>query len=209
MEPQPGEELRFHRWYEEDHVPARMRLAGFAAATRWVALQGEPAFAVVYDLDDLGVLDTSEYRRLKSEPSAETAYMLGNARAFTRYICEEIGDSGPSGTEPGYLSVVAFAVAAGDVEAFDDWYETEHVPTLLQADAWLRVRRLAVRSAEGGSWNRLALHELSALDAMWSSEREAARRTPKRAALAACPWFAQSGRWVYRLISRHSQLAGG
>jgi hypothetical protein len=204
MEPPVGSELEFHRWYEEDHIPARMVLPGFAGATRWVAIQGQPAFLAVYDLADLAELETPEYQRLKSEPSAETARMLGAARGFTRYICEETSDTGPTERTPSFLSVVAFDVPPADEGAFDDWYDSEHIPALLRGPSWLRVRRLRVLSGDGGSWTRLTLHELGCIEAMWSAERAAARNGPKRAALSDRPWFRSAGRWVYRSLTRHA-----
>ena len=40
-----------------------------------------------------------------------------------------------------------FTVPPEDLDEFDDWYESDHVPTLMQNRDWLRVRRYAV--AEG------------------------------------------------------------
>lgn len=202
MEPPAGWEDDFHDWYDTEHIPARMALDGFTAATRYRALEGEPAFLAVYEMADLGVLDTPEYRRLKDDPSERTTRMLGNVHGFTRFTCEQTSDTGG---EPGpFLSVVAFAVPAEDEDAFDDWYETDHVPALLKADDWLRVRRYRVRSGEGGPWTHLALHDLASREVMRSPEREAARRGPKRDALAGRDWFTRSGRWLYEVLNRFS-----
>jgi len=202
MEPPEGWEADFHTWYDTDHIPVRLALPGFDAATRYRAIEGEPKFLAVYELGDMGVLDTPEYRKIKVAPSAETKRMLSNVRGFTRYTCEEVSDSGDAGRTGDYLAVVAFAVPEEDLAQFDDWYETEHSAMLLKADDWLRVRRYAVQSGEGGEWNRLALHELASLEVMSSPEREAARQGPKREALVDRPWFGRSGRWLYEVIAR-------
>lgn len=202
MEPPEGWESDFHRWYDTDHIPVRLALSGFEAATRYRAVEGEPKFLAVYELGDMGVLETPEYQAIKSEPSDETKRMLSNVRGFTRYTCEQISDSGDPGRSGEYLAVVAFAVPQEDLEQFDDWYETEHAAMLLKADDWLRVRRYSVRSGEGGDWNRLALHELASLEVMESPERAAARKGPKREALVDRPWFSRSGRWQYQVITR-------
>ena len=128
--------------------------------------------------------------------------MLANVRGFTRYTCGLTYDSGGSDSH-SHLSVVAFAVPEHDEAQFDDWYESEHIPALLAADDWLRVRRYRVRSGEGGPWTHLALHELASAEVMDSPERAAAREGPKRDALSGRPWFTQSGRWLYQTISRH------
>lgn len=203
MEPPEGYQREFHDWYETEHIPVRLELEGFERATRYTALSGTPAYLAVYELSDLAVLDTKAYQRLKEEPSEHTEWMLANVRGFTRFTCELTSDSGVD-RAGDYLSVVTFAVPDEDVAQFDDWYENEHVPALLRAEDWLRVRRWRVRSGAGGPWTHLALHELASRDVMDSPERAAARKGPKRDALADRDWFGTSGRWLYEVLSRHS-----
>ncbi|MFI7616598.1 hypothetical protein ACIBP6_35765 [Nonomuraea terrae] len=201
MEPPPGEEEDFHDWYETEHIAVRMALPGFAAAVRYEAIEGEPRFLACYHVDDLTALETPGYRKLKSDPGERTARMLARVRGFTRYLGEQISDTGPSDEKSGYLSVVAFSVPDAFRADFDAWYGDEHVPLLMKADGWLRVRRYTVRPGfEGPAWTHLALHELRDPSVMDSPERAAARDTPRRAALAAHDWFGRSGRWLYRAI---------
>jgi hypothetical protein len=165
MEPPAPLTGEFHAWYETDHVPARMALPGFQGARRFRALDGEPAYLAVYELDDLDALQTEGYLQLKAAPSALTDRMLGLVSGFTRFTCEQIADMG-SPARGDYLSVVAFAVPDEFTAAFDDWYEGEHVPMLLEADDWLRVRRYRVLDGTGGPWTHLALHELGSVEVM-------------------------------------------
>jgi hypothetical protein len=204
MEPPPGWEEDFHSWYNDEHIPRRLAIAGFESATRYEALDGEPRYLACYFLSDMAALDTPEYARLKSDPDERTARMLANVAGFTRYICDELSDTGETSEvddEPGALSVVAFAVPADDEREFEAWYQDEHVPLLMRVPGWLRVRRYRVRPGfDGPRWTHLALHELRAPEVMDAPERAAARTTPRRDALAARPWFAASGRWLYRPI---------
>jgi hypothetical protein len=98
---------------------------------------------------------------------------------------------------------VAFAVPGQEKAKLADWYETEHSPALLMAPDWLRVRRYTVLSGDGGPWTDFALHDLRTLAVMDSPERKAAREGPKREYFRGKPWFENSGRWLYRLISRY------
>lgn len=198
---EPPEELtgRFHHWYDTDHVPARVALDGFLGARRFQAVDGEPRYLAIYELESLAALDTDAYRAVKTSPSDLTREMLGVVRGFTRYTCEQVSDAG----EPVFgdaLQVVAFTVPDADVAEFDAWYEEEHVPLLLLAKDWLRVRRYRVLDGEGGPWTHLAVHELRSVAAMDSPERARARLGPMRDALAGRPWFAESGRWVYERL---------
>lgn len=204
MEPPPGTEEDFHAWYDEEHIPARMKIDGFSAASRYEAVEGEPRWLAVYELSDLAALETPEYRKLKSDPSPRTAAQLGAVSGFTRFTCELASDTGYAG-EHTYLAAVAFPVPDVDADQFDDWYETEHSPMLLEAEGWLRVRRYRVLNGTGGPWTHFALHELASRDVMNSPERAAARQGPKRDALVDRPWFAQSGRWLYHHRSRQTR----
>lgn len=201
MESPPGREDEFHRWYEHDHIPARMRIGGFEGAVRYRALDGAPRFLACYFLDQMAALSSPEYVELKRSPGALTEDMLGSVTNFTRYICDLISDTGEAGEEAGALQVVAFPVAAADVAEFDAWYEEEHVPMLIEAPGWLRVRRYLVRDGfDGPRWTHLALHELRDAETMNAPQRAAARRTTRREALTRHRWFGEGGRWLYEPI---------
>ncbi len=200
MEPPAELTEEFHGWYESDHIPARMALPGFRAARRYRVLDGSPEYLAVYELDDLDALQTEGYQQLKAAPSALTDRMLSVVNGFTRFTCEQISDVGQP-VFGAYLSAVAFAVPDEYTDAFDQWYSGEHVPMLLEADDWLRVRRYRVLDGAGGPWTHLALHELASAEVMDSPERARARKGPRRDALAGHDWFGRSGRWLYERIS--------
>ncbi len=42
----------FNRWYDEDHIPEVLGVAGFVSARRYRALDGE-SYVTVYDADDV------------------------------------------------------------------------------------------------------------------------------------------------------------
>jgi hypothetical protein len=201
MEPPLGWEEDFHDWYETEHIPARMALPGFSSAVRYEALEGDPKYLACYFLNDLAELESPTYRLLKTDPSERTGRMLGNVAGFTRYTCDELSDTGENTEPSSYLWAVAFNVPADAQPEFESWYAEEHVPMLMKADGWLRVRRYTTRpGGDGPAWTHLALHELRDLTVLDAPERAAARDTPRRAALAAQNWFGHSGRWLYRAI---------
>jgi hypothetical protein len=203
MEPPPELEDEFNDWYDSEHVPIRLALPDMQAARRYVAVQGSPKYLAIYEAKTFALFDSPGYHAVRKNPSERTRRMLSQVKGFTRYTCEMISDTGPSRDAP-LLSVNAFAVPQTMRDQFDDWYETEHIPRLMRAADWLRVRRFVVKEGEGADWTHLALHEIANEAVMNSRERAFARTGPKRDALAGQPWFESSGRWLYRRI-RNSQ----
>lgn len=203
MKPPQGQEADFDDWYDNEHIPARMALPGFTAAHRYAGRGADTRHLACYFLHDMAELDSPAYLRLKSDPGERTARMLSSVSGFTRYIADELSDTGETEIEPRLLYVVAFTVPDQAEPEFDGWYADEHVPLLMAADGWLRVRRYRVRpGGEGPPWTHLALHELAGDNVLNGPERARARDTPRRAALAEQPWFAANARWLYTPISR-------
>lgn len=105
------------------------------------------------------------------------------------------------------LYAVWFDVPADRLTDFDAWYDEDHAPLLMQAPAWLGIRRFDVGVSDPVPYNRLALHYLADRAALDGPERAQARATPWRARLAAEPWFKGS----YKVFDRHGarQMAPG
>lgn len=194
---------RFNTWYNSDHIPARMAISHFVRATRYApADEVTSDYLAVYEVDDLSAFDSKEYQDLKKRPSGETEIMLSRVTGFTRYIAELIDDTGEIDNPGAYLSVVAFTVPEDDEKEFNAWYAGEHIPLLMKAESWLRVRRYKVKDGQGGPWTHLALHEIADLDVLDSPERAVARQGPLRDTLVDRSWFGQSGRWIYECVHR-------
>jgi hypothetical protein len=60
MEPLPGFDSEFRAWYDTEHVPERMAIAGFESGQRLVCVAGWPRYVAIYDLAALDVLQKPE-----------------------------------------------------------------------------------------------------------------------------------------------------
>lgn len=202
MTPPPGQEAEFNAWYDDEHIPVRMRAPGFAGAQRYTSTEDAANYLAVYDADTLTAFDTPQYREIKQRPSDQTRRMLGAVSGFTRYLATELdcvaSDREAAQSAP-VLYAVWFDVPASRLEAFDDWYRNDHVPLLLECADWRMVRRFEVVDGQPAAGNRLALHYLQREEALDSPERRKARASPWRERLAAEPWF--KGRYqVFRRL---------
>lgn len=206
MIPAAAWESEFNAWYDEEHIPLRMGCPGFRSAQRYTSLEQERGYLAVYELDSLGALSSSAYQSVKGTPSSLTSRMLAGVTGFTRYLATQLGEHRRPGVdEPSMDGAVLYAVWFDVPEhaqpEFDRWYVEDHIPTLLECEDWLGVRRMNVHSGEPESFTRLALHYLADASALDSDARRRARESPWRAELARQPWF----KGKYQLFSKCGQ----
>lgn len=187
MDSPPGREREFHEWYDTEHIPDRLVIPGFAAASRYEVVDGGPRWLVIYELDDLAAFERPEYVRLKTDPSERTRTMLASVSGFTRYTCDLRREGGEAG-DHDHLGVEAFTVEPDAAEGFEAWDDDRAGRLLADADR-LRVRRYRVREGAGGPWTHLVLHELAA-PSVWNPEEEVAAA------------------WLYRCRSRQEGSTG-
>jgi hypothetical protein len=193
MTPPPEREAEFNAWYDEEHIPLRVRIAGFASAQRY--RDGETRnYLAVYEMTSGDALTTPDYVKLKTEPSPRTRDMLASVSGFTRYLANPLQPEAQPADIAAFIDApvlyaVLFDVPPPRLEAFDGWYDGEHVPMLLEDPRWRGVRRFDIFDGAPAPFNRLALHYLSSRDVLDSDARKRARETPQRARLAQEPWF--------------------
>ena len=116
--------------------------------------------------------------------------------SFERFEAEEIEQTGPSKDAANgavwtpYVYLVFFSVPEEDLDEFNAWYDQEHTPLLLKAPGWEYCRRFRLG---GGRFNAVAVHHLTTLDALDSSERAIARSTEWTGRLRSSrAWFGTS-----------------
>jgi len=61
IEIDPAVEAEFNEWYSEEHAPALAAVPGVARVRRFVAAEGEPKYAAIYELASPEVLETEAW----------------------------------------------------------------------------------------------------------------------------------------------------
>lgn len=209
MTPPPGREADFNAWYDQEHIPLRMRISGFSSAQRYRDGDAQNYLAV-YEITSGDALTTPDYLKLKASPSERTRDMLASVSGFTRYLANPLQPAAQPAGVDGFIDApvlyaVLFDVPTPRLPAFDTWYDGEHAPMLLEDPRWLGVRRFTIFDGAPAPFNRLALHYLATRDVLDSDARKRARATPQRARLAQEPWF--KGR--YAIFDRLGSRFGG
>jgi len=85
----PAHEGEFHRWYNEEHLPERLACPGFLNGRRFIAVEGEPKYLALYDLEDAAVLQSEAYQKI-FPPSEWTKKVSKHFLRVVRNVYEEI-----------------------------------------------------------------------------------------------------------------------
>lgn len=201
LHPEEPDVADFFSWYEAEHVAGRMAMPGFLDAHRYVSDDDPDLGLLIYELDGMEALGTAEYRKLQADTADATRTRMGGLRQFVRVTGEVIQEHGDAVGPAPLLFVVAFSVPESDLAELDSWYQEEHAPMLLEAEAWQGVRLVDVADSNT-TWSRVAIHRLADASALDSSERRAAAEGPRRRALASREWFNASTRYTGTAVDR-------
>lgn len=117
----------YESWHGGHHVPQRLTVPGILRATRYQAVGGRsPDYLAVYDLADIAVLNSPEYRRLAEQPDAVTQAMRPFLRNPLRLACHALaGANCPHG---GFLVMLRMTPAS--VERAAEWLAAEKPATI-------------------------------------------------------------------------------
>jgi hypothetical protein len=155
-------EDEFHDWYDNEHVPERMRVPGFLNAERWINEENPKIHVATYDLDTVGVLATPAYRAVGGDnQSVWTKRVTGMSNRLMRFEGEQLlpGDlTAPSGAAA--LLIATMNIEPSAEADFTQWYNTEHLPQLAAVPGVLAARRF--RATDTASERRyIALYHLN------------------------------------------------
>jgi hypothetical protein len=74
-------------WHTHEHMPERLAIPGFLRGTRWTRESSGPRYCVIYEVDDLAVLDGPAYRARLDHPTPWTAKMMTHYVGMRRTLC--------------------------------------------------------------------------------------------------------------------------
>ncbi|MCE9658434.1 MAG: hypothetical protein K8R60_07735 [Burkholderiales bacterium] len=117
-------------WHTHEHLPERLAIPGFLRSTRWVALQGQPRYLVLYEVDRLETLASAAYLERLNHPTPWTAKMMPHYRGMTRGLCSVVQSAGLGLGHFGLLT--RFASAPGAEARLSEWLASDIVARLPQ-----------------------------------------------------------------------------
>lgn len=115
-------------WHTHEHLPERLAIPGFRRGTRWVALQGQPRYCVLYEVEHLATLASDAYLQRLNNPTPWTSKMMPHYRGMTRGLCSVAGSHGFG---MGHVALLLrFSAAADRKVALNDWLLKDLLPRL-------------------------------------------------------------------------------
>jgi len=81
-------------WHTHEHLPERLAIPGFLRGTRWVAVQGQPRYLVLYEVERLETLASAAYLERLNHPTPWTSKMMPHYRGMTRGLCSVAASTG-------------------------------------------------------------------------------------------------------------------
>lgn len=144
----------FDDWYDSEHIPERLRIAGFVNAVRWVGAQNPRISLALYDLESLGVLTNPDYRAVSPENFSPWSkrILLGQCVRLCRFNCTQTMPGERVAPQEGSgLFVFAANVEAAIDEAFARWLEHEHLPRVAAVPGVLCARAFRTPADAPGS----------------------------------------------------------
>lgn len=166
----------FHDWYDQEHIPERLRVPGFLNAQRWI---DGSVHVALYDLAGPGVFQTPAYKAVSGDnQSPWTKRVTAMCGRIMRLEGEQVTPGDRLAPEGAGGLLVASMTPDPAVEAeFNDWYDSEHLPGLAAVPGVLAARRY--RATDAASERRyLALYHLTNVSVSRSAAWAAAANTP-------------------------------
>jgi hypothetical protein len=196
--PGPVDLAEFTDWYDNEHVPNRLATPGFAAVSRFRALDGAaPEWLATYQIKP-GTLETPAYQALW-ENQSEREKRIMSAITLDRRVYSLLSDSWADGVAaadgaPPVVMAVSMSVPPDVEPDLNAYYDQEHYPLLLAVPGWRRARRYVLTSGTGPKY--LSLHEI---------DSEAAFDEPGYKTATSTPW---RNRIVDSAIGREKRVFG-
>jgi len=204
LSPDPDWEDDFNHWYNNHQIPIRLGCTGFQSAQRYKDPE-RSVYLGLFEIDTLERLESPEYSKIRSQPNAQSAWMLSNSLQYERYTGDEISTFCAENTsieealEAQFLRAIFFSVPDKSEGQFNKWYDEEYTPSVLRNSGWLMVRRFLIDEFDPSPWTHVTLQYIQNKAALSSEERRNTSQTASYKVLAEEPWFRPS----FQVFEKH------
>ncbi len=123
----PEVEAEFNEWYDKEHVPERLAVPGFLSGIRYTAVEGEPKYLALYELDNENVLKSDAYVKVSKLPTPWTQKIVKHFRNMARREYRQIFSFGNRPDKDAEFVLTVRLNTPPEHEAeFNEWYNIDH-----------------------------------------------------------------------------------
>ena len=115
-------------WHTHEHFPERLGVPGFLRASRWVAVDAEPRYLVLYEVEEVAVLSGAPYLQRLNNPTPWTTKMMPSFRGMVRGFCGVTASAGDALGQA--LLSVRYQPQPGAEAGLQQWLAAEVLPAL-------------------------------------------------------------------------------
>lgn len=184
----------FDAWAGTKHIDDLMS-AGFLSAIRFKASMGQPEYLHLYELPNIGLMQTEKYQDVSKNDTSIAELRHGvlnhSASLYEQVVAVNVPETPRSVSSPRITSIggirnkhlitVQMDVEAGQEEELVNWHREEHIPTLLETKGIVngrlcrRVAKHPKTPCRDPEW--VAIYEMEMADALGDPRVKAANKT--------------------------------
>lgn len=135
----------YNDWYDLEHIPDRQRIHGFDLCARWVDVDDPNRTATIYDLASLSVLSAPAYQAITGvHASPWSQRMLKSVEVSAFFQGSNLQPAaGETPQDADGLLITGMNIDPAHEDEFNQWYDQEHIPALLDIDGTRAAFRFA------------------------------------------------------------------
>ncbi|TGR23020.1 MULTISPECIES: DUF4286 family protein [unclassified Mesorhizobium] len=148
-DPHPAIEEEFNAWFDTEHYAERMTIRGFRTGKRFVSCDRAGRYLALYDLDDVAVLHSDEYRAFgAAKMSAWTRRILPRQPSIRHEASQIHPGDALQVTCPRHLLLRFDGMDEGALRQLTDWIVAESTA----APGVVQRRLFRITDAEDGTY---------------------------------------------------------
>ncbi|MFQ6029372.1 MAG: hypothetical protein ACE5Q6_17995 [Dehalococcoidia bacterium] len=174
-------EEEFNRWYDEEHIPERLAIAGVLNAARYIAVQGGPKYLACYELAESQAWYTDAWQYHLENPTEWSKQMSPSVvgqnyirNLYSLVYPSDVSEETAQAEMAPALLVGRMSVPEELEDRFNLVYNRERMPLYYSIPGYIRGRRFA---AVMGEPKYITVHECESPQVAESPEWVALRDT--------------------------------
>jgi hypothetical protein len=117
-------------WHSHEHLPERAGIPGFLRSRRYADPTGAPAYFMLYEVSNAGIMTSEPYLERLNNPTAWSRDIMGSVRRLNRTLCKVVATHGRGAG--GYLLAIRLSPTADGGNALRQWLSDDILPRLAE-----------------------------------------------------------------------------